>query len=130
MNNVQLIGRLTKNVEIKISDKGTNIGRFTIAVNRIGVKDDQQQADFINCVAFGKTAKNLSQYCKQGSMVSVDGKVQSFEYEKDGEKKFGMNIVANRVQFLSHPVTYEQKEQEQTNENAQPNDTQQDPRFL
>jgi|SRR5699024_992697 len=129
MNNVQIIGRLTKDVEVKISDKGTNIARFTVAVNRIGVKDHQQQADFINCVAFGKTAKNLSQYCKQGSMISVEGKVQSFEYEKDGEKKFGMNIIANKVQFLTHPITYEKQEQGSEEVNTSVNE-EQDPRFL
>lgn len=111
MNNVQLIGRLTKEVEVKISDKGTHTGRFTIAINRIGVKEDQQQADFINCVTFGKTALNLSQYCKQGSQIAVEGKVQSFHYEKDGEKKFGMNIVANRINFLSHPIKYEKQDE-------------------
>lgn len=123
MNNVQLIGRLTKEVEVKVSDKGTQIGRFTIAVNRIGAKEEQQQADFINCVAFGKTALNLSQYCKQGSQVAVEGKVQSFQYEKDNKTQFGMNIVANRVNFLSHPVKYEKdKEKEQKPDNLPADD--------
>lgn len=100
MNSINLVGRLTKDVSVTISDKGTNIGRFVIAVNRPFAKEGQQQADFINCVAFGKTALNLSEYCGKGSLISMNGKVQSFSYEKDGERVFGMNIVAENIQYL------------------------------
>src|SRR5699024_4100965 len=113
MNSVHLIGRLTKEAEIKVLDNGTNVGRFTIAINRVNVKENQQQADFINCVAFNKTALNLSQHCKKGSKIGLEGKVQSFQYDKDGTTNFGMNIVANRVEFLSHPIKYENKEKQQ-----------------
>lgn len=114
MNSINLVGRLTRDVEIKISEKGTNIGRFTIAVDRPFAKEGQQQADFINCVAFEKVALNLSKYCSKGSQVSIEGKLQSFSYEKDGDTRFGMNVVANNIQFISHPVKYEDDKQDYT----------------
>jgi len=112
MNSVHMIGRLTKDVEVQQLDneKGTFISRFTIAINRVNAKENQQQADFINCVAFNKTALNLSQHCKKGSKIAVEGKVQSFQFEKNEETRFGMNIVANRIEFLDNPINFKQEQ--------------------
>lgn len=102
MNSLNLVGRLTKDVEIKVTEKGTQIGRFTIAVNRPFAKgDSDQKADFINCSAFGNVALNLSEYCGKGSLISMQGRIQSFSYDNDdGEKVFGTNIIANNIQYL------------------------------
>lgn len=113
MNNTNLIGRLTKDVDIHITESGTNVGRFILAVNRPYVKEgeDKQQADFISCVAFNKTALNLSEHCEKGSKIAVEGRLQSFKYDKDGVTNFGQNVVANRIEYLSHPIKpNEQKE--------------------
>src|SRR5699024_11878105 len=72
-------------------------------------------ADFITCVAFGKVALNLSKYCGKGSQISLEGKVQSFSYDKNGETKFGMNVVANNIQFLSHPQNDQEQGQDKNN---------------
>src|SRR5699024_2218509 len=112
MNSVHMIGRLTKDVEVQQLDneKGTFISRFTIGINRVNANENQQQADFINCVAFNKTALNLSQHCKKGSKIAVEGKVQSFQFEKNEETRFGMNIVANRIEFLDNPINFKQEQ--------------------
>lgn len=128
MNSVHMIGRLTKDVEVQQLDneKGTFISRFTIAINRVNAKENQQQADFINCVAFNKTALNLSQHCKKGSKIAVEGKVQSFQYEKNEETRFGMNIVANRVEFLDNPINFKQEQDQGEKKEQTEND---DPAF-
>lgn len=128
MNSVHMIGRLTKDVEVQQldNDKGTFISRFTIAINRVNAKENQQQADFINCVAFNKTALNLSQHCKKGSKIAVEGKVQSFQYEKNEETRFGMNIVANRVEFLDNPINFKQEQDQGEKKEQTEND---DPAF-
>lgn len=128
MNSVHMIGRLTKDVEVQQldNDKGTFISRFTIAINRVNAKENQQQADFINCIAFNKTALNLSQHCKKGSKIAVEGKVQSFQYEKNEETRFGMNIVANRVEFLDNPINFKQEQDQGEKKEQTEND---DPAF-
>lgn len=102
MNSLNLVGRLTRDVNVTTTDKGTEIGKFTVAVNRPFAKDDsEQKADFINCTAFGNVALNLSKFCKKGSLIAVQGRVQSFNFENDeGKKIFGMNVIANSIQFL------------------------------
>lgn len=103
MNELNVVGRLTKDVSITMTEKGVEIGRFTVAVNRpFAKKDDSQQADFLNFTAFGKTALNLDKYCGKGDLISINGRVQSFTYDKkDGSGLgFGLNLIANYVQFL------------------------------
>lgn len=102
MNSVNLVGRLTKDVEITIAENGTNVGRFTIAVNRKFSKDNQPKADFISCTAFNNTALNLHKYCKKGSLISVEGQLQTSTYEKDGKTNYSMNVIANNIQYLAH----------------------------
>lgn len=115
MNSLNLVGRLTKDVDVTVSENGTNVGKFIVAVNRPFAKEGKQQADFITCVAFGKVALNLSKYCGKGSQISLEGKVQSFSYDKNGETKFGMNVVANNIQFLSHPQNDQEQGQDKNN---------------
>jgi single-strand DNA-binding protein len=99
MNKFIGIGRLTKDPEVRITTSGNNVATFTIAIDRFGAKE--KATDFINCVAWNKTAENLANYCGKGSQVAVDGSVQVRTYEKDGSKRYITEIMCNRVQFLT-----------------------------
>ena len=99
MNKFIGIGRLTKDPEVRITTSGNNVATFTIAIDRFGAKE--KTTDFINCVAWNKTAENLANYCGKGSQVAVDGSVQVRTYEKDGSKRYITEIMCNRVQFLT-----------------------------
>lgn len=96
MNSVQLTGRLTKDPEVRTGD--TSYCRFTLAVDR-PVKENT--ADFINCVAFGKTAEIVGKYFAKGKMMGLIGRIQTGSYtNRDGKKQFNCDIVAERVEFL------------------------------
>lgn len=89
------VGRITKDHELKSTTQGQAVLGFTLAINR-----DKENTDFINCVSFGKTAELLNTYTGKGSQIAVEGWVKTRTYEKDGEKKYVTEIIANRVQFL------------------------------
>ncbi|MGL5345739.1 MAG: single-stranded DNA-binding protein [Peptostreptococcaceae bacterium] len=99
-NSIQLIGRITKDLESKIAGK-TTVCNFTIAVNRKFAKEGQQKTDFINCVCFGKVAENLCKYQGKGSLIGVNGSLNIDQYQKDGENKSFTKVVANEIEFLS-----------------------------
>lgn len=99
MNNIALIGRVTKDLESKIAGN-TTVCNFTIAVNRKFAKEGQQKADFINCVCFGKVAENLCKYQSKGSLIGVNGSLNIDQYQKDGENKSFTKVVANEIEFL------------------------------
>lgn len=96
MNNVSLIGRLTRDPEVRWSND-LAIARFSIAINRIG-KD--KGADFPNIVVFGKQAENCEKYLAKGRNVAIQGHIQTGSYEKDGRKVYTTDVVADRVEFL------------------------------
>ncbi len=98
MNNIVLIGRLTKDPEVKHGQSGKAYSRFTLAVNRPMQKDE---ADFINCVAFGNTAEAIKKYCKKGSRVGVIGRLQMNRYESNGEKRTTYDVMINQLEFLT-----------------------------
>lgn len=98
MNKVLLIGRVTKDVELRKTNSGTSVTSFTVAVNRRGSQDNQ--ADFINCTAWNRTAEVMSQYVKKGALISVEGRIQTRNYEKDGQRVYITDVVADNVQFL------------------------------
>ena len=102
MNKVVLIGRLTKDPELRFSPgTGIAISRFTIAVNRRKKEDGTQEADFIPCVAWRKQAENLANYQKKGNQIAVTGRIQTRNYDgKDGIKRYVTEVVAEEVQFL------------------------------
>ena len=102
MNKVVLIGRLTKDPELRFSPgTGIAISRFTIAVNRRKKEDGTQEADFIPCVAWRKQAENLANYQKKGNQIAVTGRIQTRSYDgKDGVKKYVTEVIAEEVQFL------------------------------
>lgn len=99
MNNVALIGRLARDPEIRYS-QGENqlaIARFTIAVDR-NKKD--AGADFISCVAFGKTAEFIEKYFSKGKKIGIIGHIQTGSYEKDGAKVYTTDVIADQVEFV------------------------------
>lgn len=100
MNNVSLIGRLTKAPELRTAaGNGTAVCRFTIAVNRQFKKDE---TDFINCVAFGKTAETISQYMTKGRQLGIQGSIRTGSYDaQDGIKRYTTDIVVNNITFIS-----------------------------
>lgn len=109
MNNISLIGRLTKNVEQSKTSGGVSFARFSIAVPRKYSKD---QTDFINCIAWRKTAELIGLYVHKGDRIGIDGFVQTGKYEKDGRTVYTFDVVAENVEFLESKKTETPKEPE------------------
>lgn len=95
INNVILVGRLTKDADIRTGNDKT-IAKFSIAVNRM----KKDEADFLNCVAFGKTAEIVEKYTHKGSRIAIRGRIQTGSYEKDGRKVYTTDIIAEEIQLL------------------------------
>ena len=100
MNNVQLVGRLYNVPEIRYTDGGISIVRFGVACQRRFVKDGQPDADFINCIAFGKTAEFIEKYFTKGQRIGLVGRIQTGSYEKDGTKRYTTDVVVENVEFV------------------------------
>src|SRR5690625_2120573 len=102
LNRVVLVGRLTKDPELKYTANGVTVANFTNACNRpYKNQQGEQEADFINCVAWRKPAENLANYMKKGGLIGVDGRIQTRSYEgQDGKKVYVTEVVAENVQFL------------------------------
>lgn len=102
INSVTLVGRLTKNPEIRTTPSGVEVGNFTLAVNRTFTNQQgEREADYINCVVFRKTAENVNQYLSKGKLAGVDGRLQSRSYDnKEGQKVYVTEVVCDNVQFL------------------------------
>ena len=102
MNKVFLIGRLTKDPELRYTSTNTAAASFTIAVNRnFTNQNGEREADFINIVVWRKQAENVKQYLTKGSQVAIDGRIQTRSYDaQDGSKRYVTEVVADNVQFL------------------------------
>ncbi|AGR24735.1 single-stranded DNA-binding protein [Listeria monocytogenes] len=102
MNRVILVGRLTKDPDLRYTPAGAAVATFTLAVNRTFTNQQgEREADFINCVVWRKPAENVANFLKKGSMAGVDGRVQTRNYEgNDGKRVYVTEIVAESVQFL------------------------------
>ena len=105
MNNFNGLGRLTRDVDLRYTEQGTAVGNFTLAINR-NFKNKQTgeyEADFINCVAFSKTAEIIAEYVKKGQQLAVEGRVQTRNYEnKDGQRVYVTEIVVNEFTFVDN----------------------------
>ena len=103
MNKVILMGRLTRDAEVRYSqgENSTAIARFSLAVDRRFRRDgDEQTADFINCVAFGRTAEFLERFGRKGTKFVLDGRIQTGSYtNKDGQRVYTTDVVAENVEF-------------------------------
>lgn len=101
INRVVLVGRLTKDPVLRKTQNGTSVVSFTIACNRRVGKDQEPQTDFIGCVAWGGTADVVNTYTKKGSLVGVEGRIQSRSYDDtNGKKVYVTEVVCDSVQFL------------------------------
>lgn len=102
MNNVTLVGRLTRDPELRTVGTGNTTSSFSVAVDRAFTNaNGQREADFINCVIWGKQAENLCKYCKKGSLIGIVGRVQTRNYDgTDGKKVYVTEIYVNNVTFL------------------------------
>ena len=103
LNHVVLMGRLARDVEVRYSQSQNGemaVGRFSIAVDRYTNSGDENKADFINCVAFGKTAEFISKYFGKGNMLAVIGRITTGSYtNKDGVKVYTTDVVVERASF-------------------------------
>ncbi len=101
MNRVELIGRITRDPELRYTSSNIATTRFTLAVNRpFQGQNGETGTDFINIVVWRKQAENVKKYCSKGSLVAVEGRIQTGSYEKDGQRIFTTDVVADSVQFL------------------------------
>ena len=106
MNSVQLIGRLTRDPEIRYTDGGASIARFGLAVDRRFKQENGSDADFINIVSFGKTAEFIEKYFHKGMKIALNGRIQTGSYtDKDGKKVYTTDIVAENVEFCESKGT-------------------------
>ncbi len=101
MNQVALVGRLTKDPELKNLSEGRVQTSFVLAVNRRFRNDRDNDADFVLCTAWGKAAINTVKYCGKGSLVSIGGRLQARSYEKDGNRVYVTEVVSEEVRFLA-----------------------------
>lgn len=99
MNKVILIGRLTRDPELVTAEGKVPRCGFSVAVDRYAKAGEERQADFINCVAFRGTGEFVAKYFKKGSRIAVVGKISTRKYEKDGEKRTVVEVIADEVEF-------------------------------
>lgn len=99
MNKVILMGRLTKDPEVRYTNGGKTIGSFSIAVDRRFKSEGQPEADFFTCVTFGKQAEFVEKYLKKGTKILLSGQIQNNNYEKDGVKHYNTQIVVDEIEF-------------------------------
>ena len=123
INNVTLVGRLTKDPELRYTPNGAANCSFTLAVNRSFTNQSgEKEADFINCVAWKKSAENLANYQRKGNQIGIVGRVQTRNYEgQDGKRVYITEIVADNIQFLE-PRAGNAGDNSQSNTNTGGND--------
>ena len=102
LNQVVLVGRLTRDIVVDKSDKGIKVATISLAIPR-SFKNSEglYDTDFVDCVAFDSIASNTSEYCKKGDIVGVKGRVQSRTIENEGKKENIMDIICEKITFLS-----------------------------
>ena len=102
MNNVALVGRLTRDPELRYTTNNIANLRFTVAVNRqFTNQNGERQADFINCVAWRAQAENMARFLKKGALIGVEGRIETGSFQgQDGQMRYTTDVVANSVQFL------------------------------
>jgi len=101
MNSVVLIGRLTKDPEVRYTGEQMAVASFTVAIDRPQRADKEKVTDFPRVTVFGKQAENCERFLKKGRLVAIEGRIQTGSYtNKDGQKVYTTDVVANRVEFL------------------------------
>ena len=124
MNKVILLGNLTRDPEIRYSqgEKQIAVARFSLAVNRRFANDGETNADFFNCTAFGKTAEFVEKYFRQGSRMSLVGRIENNNYtNKNGEKVYSVQIMVEEVEFAERKSAQSNNQTQNQNQQAQTN---------
>ncbi len=112
MNSVQLVGRFTRDPEVRYTDGGLTIARFSLAVDRKYKSENSQTADFPNCIAFGKTAEFIEKYFRKGSRMGCQGRIQTGSYtNKDGQKVYTTDVVVESCEFVESKNSQQQAEE-------------------
>ncbi len=115
INRVVMVGRMTRDPELRRTGSGAAVTSFTLALNRNYNSADGQQADYISCVVWNKVAENVAQYCSKGSLVGVEGRLRSRTYDNaQGQRVYVTEVVCDSVQFLE---TRAQRERNQSSMN-------------
>ena len=109
MNQIILLGRLTRDPEMRYTKDGTAVTRFNIAVKR----DRNDKVDFINCLTFGKAAEATAQYCNKGRQVLVSGRLEinSKQNQTNNQLEYFTHVITNKVEFLAQPKGHQQQQQ-------------------
>jgi single-strand DNA-binding protein len=101
INRVVLVGRLTKDPELRKSANGSSFNSFTVAIDNYAKQGAEKTTSFINCISFGNTAENMAKYTRKGSLIGLEGRLQQRTYEnKEGKKVSTTEVVCDGVQFL------------------------------
>ena len=129
INSVNLVGRLTRDVELRVSQSNVTVATFTLAVNRsFKSANGEREADFINCVAFKKTAEILNQYAGKGSQIGVTGSIQTRNYEnKDNQRVYVTEVIANNIALLDSKGSNNASDGQQSQARPNTNQAQQKP---
>ena len=103
MNRVELVGRLTRDPELRTVSSGVSVATFTIAINRpFSPQGEDRQADFINCRVWRAQADNIAKYCHKGDLIGVEGSIRTSSYDgQDGNKRYVTEVQADRIEFLT-----------------------------
>lgn len=117
INNVTLVGRLTKDVELRYTPSNVAVGTFTLAVNRAFKNDNgEREADFINCVIWRKGAETLANHAKKGSQIGITGRIQTRNYEnQQGQRVYVTEVIAENFALLDSRNSNQQQSQQTPN---------------
>ena len=120
MNKVMLIGRLTKDPELRYTQSGTAVASFTLAVNRrFSNQSGEREADFINCVAWQKSAEFVANYFRKGQMMALEGRLQVRSFDgNDGQRRWVTEVVAEQIEFVGSKNENGSGRQDYQNNNA------------
>lgn len=118
INNVTLVGRLTKDPDLRYTSNGTGVASFTLAVNRNFTNQaGEREADFINCVIWRKPAETLANYARKGTLLGLTGRIQTRSYDnQQGQRVYVTEVVADNFQLLESKATSEQRRQNESQE--------------
>ena len=123
MNNCVLIGRLTRDPDVRYTTDGIAVARLSVAINRPAKADRPKQTDFPNVVVFGKQAENCERFLNKGRLVGIQGRIQTGKYtNKDGAAVYTTDVVANNVEFLDWGESEKQKSDRQKEYDKQSED--------
>lgn len=124
INNVVLVGRMTRDAELRYTPSNVAVATFTLAVNRnFKNQDGEREADFINCVIWRQAAENLANWAKKGALVGITGRIQTRNYENEqGQRVYVTEVVAENFQLLESRNQREQQGQQSPFGNTNPMD--------